>query len=301
VEIERLDDERVQDFLQRYLSAELAAQTWEKLTGSPLLTLVRNPYYLSMLAYLLLRGGSWPASRADLFNGFVKTLLKREQQRQHSDWLGEHALHKALAVLAETMQPLGEGTRLPRREALQRLPEQVITEDGPVVTPPSTLLRLGLAATLLDTELSPAGEEQIRFYHHQLQDYFSACALLARFGQSEDPSQRWRQPQFIDEMPDPGPLRDDEPLPLPPSTGWEEPTLLAAGLAPDRMTFIATVRQVNPVLAARCLTEVGSAGEPVAAVQRDLLAAMGDRRVHLRARLAAGEALAAGRISRRSF
>jgi len=93
-------------------------------------------------------------------------------------------------------------------------------------------------------------------------------------------------------MPDPGPLGDYEPLPPPPTTGWEEPTLLAAGLAPDPAAFVEAVRAANPVLAARCLTE-GRLELPEVRkqVQADLLREVGDRRVHLRARLAAGEAL----------
>ncbi len=292
VEIERLDDGRVQDFLNRYLPPELAAQTWRKLAGAPLLNLVRNPYYLNMLAYLVGQGGGWPASRAALFDGFVNTLLKRERQRGHPDWLDERALQDALATLADTMQPLGEGTRLPCAEAIKRLPAQVATADGIIATPPATVARLGLAATLLDTELSAEGVEQIRFYHHQLQDYFAAQALLARFQRGEDLQPRWRQLQRAGEMPDPGPLRPDEPLPPPPATGWEEPTLLAASLAPDPTAFADAVRQVNPSLAARCLRERGAPDAAIAdAVQQDLLRLMGDPTVHLRARLAAGEAL----------
>ena len=130
VEIERLDNGRVQDFLKRYLAAELAGQSWDKLKDSPLLELVRNPYYLNMLAFLLAKGGCWPVNRAGLFQGFVMTLLGREQQRGHPDWLGEEPLVQALAVLAETMQPLGEGTRLAKKTLLARLPQQVEGPDG---------------------------------------------------------------------------------------------------------------------------------------------------------------------------
>ncbi|MDS4042283.1 MAG: SUMF1/EgtB/PvdO family nonheme iron enzyme, partial [Candidatus Competibacter sp.] len=193
------------------------------------------------------------------------------------------------------MQPLGEGTRLPRAAAIERLPEQVATSDGSVATPPATVVRLGLAATLLDTELSSKGVEQIRFYHHQLQDYFAAQALLARFRRDDDLQPRWRQPQLAREMPDPGPLRPDEPLPPPPATGWEEPTLLAASLAPDPAAFADAVRRANPTLAAQCLRELGAPDakttNEVNVVQQDLLRLMSDPKVHLRARLAAGEAL----------
>ena len=282
VEIEPLDDGRVQDFLQRYLPADLAIRTWERLRATPLLALVRNPYYLSMLTYLVVQGGDWPANRARLFDGFVNTLLTREQTRQHPDWPGADSLRQALADLAETMQALGEGTRLPRPEVERRLGPQG-----------ATLLRLGLAATLLDTEPAAADHEQVRFYHHQLQDYFSAQALRRRFQANEDLSPRWRQPTLARDMPGPGPLRDDEPLPPPPATGWEEPTLLAAALTPQPTAFIEAIRQTNPLLAARCLTETGLSGDPaqVETVQQDLLKRMQNPQIHLRARIAAGEAL----------
>ncbi|MDG4597349.1 MAG: SUMF1/EgtB/PvdO family nonheme iron enzyme [Candidatus Contendobacter sp.] len=298
VEIEPLDDPRIQDFLGRHLAPEQADSTWRKLDGAPLLKLVRNPYYLNMLAFLVAKDGGWPANRAALFDGFVRTLLKRESHCNHPDWPGEPALRQALAAFAETMQPSvqaarsGEGTRLPRQEALQRLPLAVPTPDGPVATPPATIVRLGLAATLLDVERAADGQEYLRFYHHQLQDYFCGQALLRRFRVNEDLRACWLQPRLTGEMPDPGPLRPDEPLPPPPPTGWEEPTLFAASLAPDPAALVDAVRRVNPTLAAQCLRELsGLDAATTGAVQQDLLRLMGDPKVHPRARLAAGEAL----------
>jgi formylglycine-generating enzyme required for sulfatase activity len=293
VEIERLDDRRVQDFLGRYLSPDLAAEAWGRLAASPLLALVRNPFYLYILCWLVAEGEAWPAGRAGLFQGFVGRLLARERRRGHPDWPGEGVLGVALARLAEGLQRIGEGTRLPRAEALERLPLQVAGPDGLVDTEPQALLRLGLAATLLDTELDPARGEQIRFYHHQLQEYFAARALLAAFRRGEDLAARWRCPRLKGEMPDPGPLRKAEPLPPPPTTGWEEPTLMAAGLPEGGADLLAAVRAVNPALAARCLAEPGVASTPEerAATRQALLGDLEGPEVHLRARLAAGRAL----------
>ncbi len=296
VEIARLDDPRVRDFLHRYLDptdAELAAGAWERLEGSELLELMRNPWYLTMLAWLLAGDEGWPESRAGLFNRFVGALLIREGQRGHPDWPGEAALGIALGVLAEGMQPLGEGTQLPRPAVLQTLPTTVEGEDGPVATPPPVILKLAQAATLLDTTEPGEGGAKVRFYHHQLQEYFAAKALVRRFERGENLADRWHQPQLATEMPDPGPLGENEPLPPPPTTGWEEPTVLAAGLAGDPAAFIAAVQQINPVLAGRCLREPGlqHAVSQKKAVQKDLLRLMSAPTVHLRARLAAGDEL----------
>ena len=294
VEIAPLADDRVQQFLANYLPDNLAGQAWQHLADGPLLALVRNPYYLEMLAYLVDQGQAWPANRAQLFDGFVNTLLGREAQRRHAAWPGAKALRHALATLAETLQPLGEGTRLPRRRFLAQIPTHAPGEDGPVTLAPAQVVTLGLAATLLDQERPAEAEEEVlRFYHHQLQEYFAGQALVTRFDAGEDLAAHWQAPRLAREMPDPGPLGDNEPLPPPPTTGWEEPTIMAAGLLRDPTRLLAAVHAVNPVLAGRCLLENNLSGltATVAAVQQRLLADLGDRAVHLRARVAAGDVL----------
>lgn len=206
------------------------------------------------------------------------------------------ALTGALAALAEGMQRLGEGTRLPRGEVLARLPTRVGTTGCPLDLDPAAVVRLGLAATLLDTELDPRTGEPgglLRFYHHQLQEFFAARALLEAGRRGLDLRDRWAAPRFKSEMPDPGRLRDDEPLPPPPTTGWEESTLLAVGLARDPAALIAAVRGCNPVLAARCLMDPGvpALPEEIERTRAALLAELSNPAVHLRARIAAGEAL----------
>ncbi|HQE98520.1 MAG TPA: SUMF1/EgtB/PvdO family nonheme iron enzyme [Anaerolineae bacterium] len=283
VEIMRLDNARVREFLAKYVPAH-AETAWARLEDNPLLELVRNPYYLSMLAFILEQGGVWPERPASLFANFVHVLLGREADRGHLDWPGAEPIENALASLAESLQPLGQGTRLPRAEIEAR-----ISADG---VSPATVVRLGLAATLLDTEFAPDSGEQVRFYHHQLQEYFAAQALKARFEAGENLRARWKQPRLAREMPAPGPLGDYEPLPPPPTTGWEEPTVLAAGLVRDPAAFVAAVQAVNPMLAARCLVESRlELPETRTAVQTDLLRDLSDRRLHLRARIAAGLAL----------
>ncbi len=292
VEIDPLGDERVRDFLHKYLPGELAAAAWGNLQNKPLLAIVRNPYYLQMLTYLVASKSQFPATRAELFDNFIRLLLLREQERNHPDWPGLQPLRRALTELAERLQPMGEGTRLPRAEMLQRIPTRVRGDDGERDIAPKVILELGIAATLLDVEKS-GEQEYVRFYHQQVQEYFAARALVERFQAKDDLAARWRRPRLAAEMPDPGQLGDFEPLPPPPTTGWEEPTVLAAGLAPDPNAFIDAVRQVNPALAARCVLEGAAARDQTLAdrVRADLLREMTDSQAHLRARVLAGEAL----------
>ncbi|RME74600.1 MAG: NACHT domain-containing protein [Chloroflexi bacterium] len=287
VEIERMDDARVQDFLSKYLPTELARQVWQKLKDRPLLALVRNPYYLSMLAFIVAQEGRWPANRARLFESFEQVLWRREAGRNHPDWPGPERMSRALVRLGYAFQERGEGTRLPRSAV-----QEILAAEG---GRPEAVLRLALSASLLDTESPPdaQAEEQIRFYHHQLQEYFAARGLLARFAGGEDLTGLWKQPRYRQEMPDPGKLGLLDPLPPPPPTGWEETTILAAALADDLPAFVAAVQRVNPVLAGRCLLESGAAGEEGLRedLRQNLLAETRHRRVHLRYRIAAGEVL----------
>jgi formylglycine-generating enzyme required for sulfatase activity len=290
VEIAKLDAPRIREFLAKYVP-EQAENAWRKIEPSPLLELVSNPYYLSILAYLIRIRAAFPSNRADLFESFVAHRLNFESAK-HADWLGDDVMREALSLLAESLQPLGETTRLPRPEMAARVPAQIEMPRGMIATPPSQVIAFGVAATLLDVEKQNE-VEHVRFYHHQLQEYFAARALLKRWRAGEDVSARWQMPRLQTEMPDPGKLGDWEPLPPPPTTRWEEPTIVAAGLCQDCAAFVAAVRAVNPVLAARCLTESGIAAqdEVKRQTQDALLREMSDLRVHLRYRIAAGDAL----------
>ena len=154
------------------------------------------------------------------------------------------------------------------------------------------MIAFGVAATLLDVEMQNE-VEHVRFYHHQLQEYFAARALLQRWRAGEDVTARWKMPRLQTEMPDPGKLGDIEPLPPPPTTRWEEPTILATGMCQDPHKFLDAVRAINPVLAARCLTESGIAipDDAKKQTQDALLGEMNNLAVHLRYRIAAGDAL----------
>jgi formylglycine-generating enzyme required for sulfatase activity len=102
-----------------------------------------------------------------------------------------------------------------------------------------------------------------------------------------------------------------DPLPEPPTTGWEVTTVLACGLSSDPAKLIEAVRLHNPALAGRCLDEAGinlplplgrvparvegrGEGGVRSKIQQDLLADLYNPTIHLRARLQAGFIL--GRI-----
>lgn len=119
--------------------------------------------------------------------------------------------------------------------------------------------------------------------------------MLAQW-QAGDPAiaKLWRTPRTHREMPV-AKAGEWDPLPPPPPTGWEQATILAAGMTDRPDAFVQAVLDVNPALAGRCLSEGAAPVSPEtrAAVQQALLADLSDPGLHRRARLQAGRVLGA--------
>ena len=302
--VELLDQERVHEFLQKHKAEGLAELLDDPSTR--LDEMARNPLNLFVLAMVYVFGGrnlQVLANRGKLFQAFTQELMGREQ-RSHPDALSVDAKVDIFARLAYEMQKQGSGTTFTMDVARNALPKKTIVMGEQVQVDPDAVLRFGRGATIFD----PATLPDVRFYHHLLQEYFAARELLRRFNTGEDLSAFWKTPRAKDEMP-PAKVGDWDPLPEPPSTGWEVTTILACGLSSDPAKLIEAVREHNPALAGRCLDEAGIppvlSGESKMAlqatgpgvrsrVQQDLLADLYNPALHLRARLQAGFIL--GRI-----
>ena len=133
-----------------------------------------------------------------------------------------------MGELAFAMQEAGEfGTTVDKERALEKLSTDEATA--------KELLYLSASATLLDTN-----DDTVRFVHQLLQEYFAASAWQRRLP-SDDLTRYWP---------------DDWTTP----SGWEETAILLAGMLPDMSamsTLVDRLREVNPVLAARCIAESG--------------------------------------------
>lgn len=285
VEIDPLTPAQIEEFAVRYLDAARGAAFWKALQErhGDLRELAATPYYLHMLVEVYAEQDDLPANRARLFEQFVTQLFDREKKKRHAEaWIDEAAQHLALSELAFAMQEMGAGTQVEAAWAKEKLPVQVTLppDDRTVATPPAAVLALARAATFL------AGGGKVKFTHHLMQEYFAAEALLRRLARGEDLSARWRVPSSVAEMP-PAERGEWDALPGPPTTGWEETTILAAGLYP---AIYDAVQPVNVALAARCLLESGEEADAarVKRSQDDLLARLGSVAVHVRSRIEAG-------------
>ncbi len=320
VVVKELDKERIADYLRRR-----RAEGLQKLLDDPenrLEELARNPFYLMLLTDAYRSNRGWLGNRGQLLDGFVTRLFGREQKQNHDRWLEAGVQRCALAQMAFAIQQQqGVGTSFTTEQAQAALPKQVRWNGQALTMDADVLLHLARQASLLEVET----ETDVRFYHHLLQEYFAALELLRRFAAGEDLSRLWRVARLAEEMPPPEGSQWD-PLPPPPGTGWEVTTLLALGLAGQRLgadpqtrqchpgdpvKLLEAIRAVNPALAGRGLLEAGLPGvrgqwmgglliglevegdlqHTWRALREDLLADLYAPALHLRSRVQAGEVL----------
>ncbi|MEI7845282.1 MAG: SUMF1/EgtB/PvdO family nonheme iron enzyme [Chloroflexota bacterium] len=284
--VEPLDKDRIGDFLKRHQAEGLA-----KLLESPhskLLALADNPLNLLILTVVYRQNPNQSfENRGKLFCAFTDSLLYMEN-RDHPTQLPTQAVRQALAQLAFSMQEQGEGLTFALDTARKALPAKLELDDETVEIDSRSLFDFGRGATLLDPERKP----EVRFRHHVLQEYFAALDLQRRFDLGQDLSRLWRVKRSQAEMP-PTAKGDWDPLPEPPSSGWEVTTILACGLSQAPEKLIEAVRQTNPALAARCLDEAGieKPTAVTASTRADLLTDLTNPLMHLRTRLQAGTLL----------
>ncbi len=259
VEVLPLDDEQIQAFLRNELSDGWEA-LWRALTEGEdeqhrLLELARNPYLLTMMIDVYAEDRQLGRNRAELMERFTRILMEWARGKYPRDeWLEADVQREALSALAFEMQArAGSGATVETGLVKAVMPDRVQTHPDwpPCSTPPDQVLTLAAGAHLIEM---PVDRSSVRFYHQLLQEYFAAREMLKR--DVTGLTDLWRWPWFETEMP---PVRNrdiHDPLPLPPLTGWEETTILAAGLAAENDDqLVQALVEVNPVLAGRCLHE----------------------------------------------
>jgi formylglycine-generating enzyme required for sulfatase activity/class 3 adenylate cyclase len=297
VEVQPLGDDQIQQFLRNELP-ESWHDLWQVLRSDDsrhrLLEMARNPYLLTIMIDVFEEDGELSQNRADLMRRFTHIMLEWARAKCPPDrWLDAELQFEALSVMAYEMQARsGFGTKVKTEQVKAVMPRHLqLSPNWPSQpTPPDQVLSLAAGAHIVEM---PVDRLTVRFYHQLLQEYFAAHRMLKR-----DPAELadlWRGPWLETEMPVwTRPENNFEPLPPPPQTGWEETTILAAGLAPaNDSELIQTMLRINPVLAGRCLLQGHGRVDPDIrqAVIAQLLAATANPEVALRVRIAAGNLL----------
>ena len=316
VEIQPLTNEQIQLFLQNELP-ERWQNLWEMLVeeeeaggltqgetavfnlsdlndkSGRLLAMARNPLLLTMMIDIFIFDQDLGQNKAELMSNFTQALLAwAKANTPPPEWLNIEIQLEALSTLAFEMQyRSGFGTMINVEQVKAVMPVQVQLDPNwpPVPAPPDQVLTLAANANIIEM---PIDRSSVRFYHQLLQEYFAARHLLHR-----DPNplaELWRWPWLETEMPQIKQHDIFNPLPPPPSTGWEETTILAASLAPENdYRLIEALIEINPILAGRCLHERQSyLDESIKQrVIKALLTTVARPNVALQIRIAAGNIL----------
>ncbi|MEE8187654.1 MAG: SUMF1/EgtB/PvdO family nonheme iron enzyme, partial [Kiloniellales bacterium] len=297
VEVQSLSDDQIQHFLRNELPESWQA-LWQMLRSDDsrhrLLEMARNPYLLTVMIDVFEEDGELSQNRADLMRRFTQIMLEWAREKcPPEQWLDAELQFEALSVMAYEMQTRsGFGTKVKIEQIKTVMPDHLqLDPNWPAkAAPPDQVLSLAANANIVEM---PVDRLTVRFYHQLLQEYFAAHQML-----KQDPAklaELWRGPWLETEMPLwKRPENNYEPLPPPPPTGWEETTILAAGLDPaNDNQLVQALLRINPVLAGRCLLQGHDGIDPGirGAVIAQLLAAIASPEVALRVRIAAGNVL----------
>lgn len=293
-----------------FLEKELLIDTWQTMediltedhhrslthysslvTHHSLLELARNPYMLTMMIDIFIEDKQLGQNRAELMTRFTQILMKWAKEKcPRDEWLDADIQCEALSTLAfEAQARSGFGTTIKTEQAKVVMPQQVQLDPNwpPLPSPPDQVLTLAASTNIIEM---PVDRSSVRFYHQLLQEYFAAREMLKRNHASL--TELWRWPWLEEEMPPIGKRKYYEPLPPPPTNGWEETTILAVELAGENQ-LIESLIPINPILAARCLYETQvEVDEAIRqAVIETLLSTIAQPEVALRVRIAAAEIL----------
>ena len=210
-----------------------------------LMRLAGNPYMLFMLTQVYLGSGDIPDNRGILFDRFVQILLLREKLATRDDesrrieiQTSGKQLLDALSNLAWTMQSQRRSS-VNREEAGEResSPRTVIARDTAADIMTHTKIHQAAGASLLSVS-----DKEIRFTHQLLQEYFTALGMQARLEANELEAHRLWPPKRWWER-----------------TGWEEATILLAGLHPkDTSAVVNWLAEANPEVVAQCIQRSGA-------------------------------------------
>jgi formylglycine-generating enzyme required for sulfatase activity len=290
VRVRALDEESIYAYMRRNQAEGLidALQKASPDARRRIQDLAQNPLHLNMLVHYYRENQTSLDNRGVLFAWFANSLLAREKFFHPENDRGNLPIEvrsAALAQLAFAIQADKLGTVIPFARAQALIPPQIVFKGKTYAVEAEALFHFARGARVLDPNL----EDEVRFQHQMLHEYFAALELLERFEIATDLTLLWRATRSIEEMP-PTAVGDWDPLPEPPSSGWEVTTILACGLSRAPEKLIEAVRQANPALAARCLDEAGieKPAAVTASARADLLADLYNPQMHLRARLQAG-------------
>jgi len=250
--IHRMNPGQIQEFLNNYRPADhetiwnRIVQDYREARGD-LYRLAQVPFWLVIMADPHV-SENLSRNRVDMLNRLVTRWLDYESTTRKGGWkaLGAENVRQTflenLVRLAWIGLSRSQNYEFSEQEALKILKKDLNGLDS------KEALRAACSCSLL-----VKNHGKVKFYHQLLQEYFASREVARRFQKGKSLARLWRIPwrkwDFV--------RSDWIPLPAPPSTFWEEATVLATGfLEPrDAEKITQNILKYNPPLAARCILE----------------------------------------------
>jgi hypothetical protein len=254
----KMNEEQIQIFLKKY-ALDRADDLWVEIKkdrdkgNGAIYYLAQTPFWLEKIAFVSAHravGKALPENRAQLVADLVEQWLLLEEERRN------------------VISPLPAEQRERFLNGLSTLAWQGLSFIGPNTPIPFEKARTFLKKALLPVEevfliaktcnliLEDKGKKEVTFFHQLLQEYFAAREFARQFAKGKKLSKKWktdwRRWKFVKSKWD--------PMPPPPTTGWEETIILAAGMLNGAQAekLILQILEHNSPLAARCILESGA-------------------------------------------
>jgi HEAT repeat protein len=177
VVIQRITDEQARSYLIAHLGSQKGCELHDRLNEC-LRGLSRTPLLLWLIKEAGLAGEELPGNRGELFDRFVGRVLRRDEEKLEIQ-VSSTVKKRALAHLAFTLQ---KAHRLAcEREQAKKIMAEVENEYNA-----SDILNETLVHGLLQ------GEQQVRFLHQSVQEYFVGLALC-EVARVERDTPAWRR------------------------------------------------------------------------------------------------------------
>jgi formylglycine-generating enzyme required for sulfatase activity len=227
VEIEPLDKNFIKSFILNYFKDNNKTQNLYAILMSDvrLAELASNAFNLKLIVALYDQlGDEFPRNRSKLLYGFIGALYTREKINRSSEIFSEEELLKVLGRLAFTIHDeISKGTSVKKDWAIKRIISSFPT------LPLEDILDFAKNMGVLEKD-----QLKVRFQHQLMQEYFAATELenLVLLGLDENAKNKyWGK------------------------TGWEQVTIMLSGIQDDASELVKNITDLNPVLAARCISE----------------------------------------------
>lgn len=310
IQVEPFSPEMIKPFLETYAPSSAAAIQDLRDQDSRMTSLLCNPFALNLIAELLRDSKYLPKNKADTFTRFIWRVVRNEiTENQNNLFLNTSLLSKIDVGLFKTYDSPKNPYQLPHNNTLfgtllkiayhmRSVNLQDFDLDEAVhymhMTPTNEQDFMNFLAGAYDIQAIEHDFAHLQYRHHLIQEYFAARQLayapkpeLVRIDRERmEPLDAVRSQN----------LKSGLPLPLLPTTGWEETTIMASLMQPDTNkaeAFIRGIMKENLPLAGECAGEADNKASDTlkAELRQSLTEAMRDPQRDLRERLAAGYSL----------